>query len=93
MKHRFLVLGLISSLAMATAQAADWSDTSLGYRHGSHFAEPYNPNAIEKNIFNFSHASGYKYGSNFFNIDLLLSDDKDPFSAKATNGAGPGRKN
>ena len=30
--------------------AADWSDTSLGYRNGTKFAEPFNPNDIAKNI-------------------------------------------
>jgi len=77
--------------ALATAglgaQAADWSDTSIGYRYGTDFAEPFNANDIHKNIFNLTHASGYKYGSNFFNVDLLLSDNKDPSSAGATSGA------
>jgi nucleoside-specific outer membrane channel protein Tsx len=69
------------------AQAADWSDTSIGYRYGTEFAEPFNPNAISKNILNLNHVSGYKYGSNFFNADLLLSDEKDPSSAGSSTGA------
>ncbi len=71
----------------APAFAADWSDTSMGFRTGTKFAEPFNPNAIEKNILNLNHVSGYKYGSNFFNVDLLLSDKKDPAGAGSTNGA------
>ena len=71
----------------APAFAADWSDTSMGFRTGTKFAEPFNPNAIEKNILNLSHVSGYKYGTNFFNADLLLSDKKDPAGAGSTNGA------
>ena len=71
----------------APAFAADWSDTSMGIRTGTKFAEPFNPNAIEKNILNLNHVSGYKYGSNFFNVDLLLSDKKDPAGAGSTNGA------
>lgn len=69
------------------AQAADWSDTAIGYRFGTKFAEPFNPNDIRKNIFNLTHVSGYKYGTNFFNVDLLLSDATDPDSAGSTNGA------
>jgi len=69
------------------AQAADWSDTSMGFRTGSKFAEPFGSNDIEKNILNLTHVSGYKYGSNFFNVDLLLSDKKDPAGAGSTNGA------
>ena len=71
----------------APAFAADWSDTSMGFRTGTQFAEPFNPNAIEKNILNLNHVSGYKYGTNFFNADLLLSDKKDPAGAGSTNGA------
>ena len=71
----------------APALAADWSDTSMGFRTGTKFAEPFNPNAIEKNILNLNHVSGYKYGSNFFNVDLLLSDKKDPAGAGSANGA------
>jgi hypothetical protein len=75
---------LVASMA---SQAADWSDTSIGYRFGNKYAEPFNPNDVKKNIFNLNHASGYKYGSNFFNVDLLMSDSKDPAGAGSTNGA------
>ena len=67
--------------------AAEWSDTSISYRYGTQFAEPFNSNAISKDILGLTHVSGYKYGSNFFNVDLLLSDKKDPASAGSTNGA------
>ncbi|MBI5256085.1 MAG: outer envelope protein [Burkholderiales bacterium] len=81
------VAAVLSSLAAPGAQAADWSDTSIGWRYGSKFAEPFNPKDIAKNILHLGHASGYKYGSNFFNADLLLSDSQDPSSAGATTGA------
>ncbi|MDB5951354.1 MAG: outer envelope protein, partial [Massilia sp.] len=58
--------------------AAEWSDTSLSWRIGSRFAEPFNPLPIRKNIFALTHSSGYQYGSNFFNVDLLQSDSNDP---------------
>jgi nucleoside-specific outer membrane channel protein Tsx len=76
-----------AALALPCAHAADWSDTSIGLRHGSKFAEPFNPNDISKNIINLTHVSGYKYGSNFFNADILLSDNKDPGGAGSTSGA------
>lgn len=69
------------------AQAADWSDTSLGYRYGTKFGEPYGPNDINKSIFNLTHVSGYKYGTNFFNADLLISDSRDPASPGSNSGA------
>lgn len=68
---------LISCIALPTL-AADWSDNSVGYRYGTQFTEPANPNDIQKDIFSFTHVSGYKYGINFFTVDFLLSDDKDP---------------
>ena len=38
----------------ATAQAADWSDTSIGYRYGTDFAEPFNAKKISKDILNLN---------------------------------------
>jgi hypothetical protein len=81
------LLALALLAAGLSAQAADWSDTSIGYRYGSKFAEPFNSQDISKNILNLQHASGYKYGTNFFNADLLLSDSKDPSSAGSKDGA------
>jgi nucleoside-specific outer membrane channel protein Tsx len=62
------------------ASAAEWSDTSIGWRYGTKFAEPFGSTAIAKNIFDLQHVSGYKYGTNFFNVDMLLSDGADPAS-------------
>jgi nucleoside-specific outer membrane channel protein Tsx len=76
-----------ATLCILSAQAADWSDTSIGYRYGTDFAEPFNSSAITKNILNLNHVSGYKYGTNFFNADLLLSDDKDSTSPGTNSGA------
>lgn len=78
----------LALLALAAAShAADWSDTSIGFRTGSKFAEPFNSEDIKKNIVNLNHVSGYKYGSNFFNADFLMSDEKDPAGAGSSNGA------
>jgi nucleoside-specific outer membrane channel protein Tsx len=60
------------------ASAMEWSDTSIGWRYGTKFREPFIDEDIHKNIVNLQHASGYKYGTNFFNADLLMSDKHDP---------------
>jgi nucleoside-specific outer membrane channel protein Tsx len=88
-KSRLAPLTLAACLGLGAplAQAADWSDTSIGVRAGRDFAEPFNPNDIRKTIVALTHASGYKYGSNFFNADFLVSDSKDPAGAGSTNGA------
>lgn len=79
-------LALLSAFGGA-AHAADWSDTSISYRYGTQYAEPFNKTDIKKSIVNLSHASGYKYGSNFFSADMLFSDKNDPSSAGAKTGA------
>jgi nucleoside-specific outer membrane channel protein Tsx len=83
---RGLSLTLLAGCA-CLAQAADWSDTSLSYRYGTKFAEPFNNNDITKNIVNFSSVSGYKYGKNFFSVDLLMSSELDPSAAGSNSGA------
>lgn len=72
------VAAVLGASAATGALAADWSDTSLGYRYGTRFAEPFNDQDIRKHIFNLNHVSGYRYGTNFFNVDFLMSDSKDP---------------
>lgn len=80
----------ISSIAAATlslaAQAADWSDTSVGYRYAPSQSEPGVSDKVKKNILNFTHVSGDKLGMNLFTIDLLRSNSVDP-SNGGNNGA------
>jgi nucleoside-specific outer membrane channel protein Tsx len=83
---RFTITAALLALAGAS-HAADWSDTSMGFRFGDKYAEPFNTEDIAKKIVNFTHVSGYKYGSNFFNADFLMSDDKDPSSPGGSSGA------
>ena len=81
-------LCIVAMLSLAaSAQAAEWSDTSLSYRYGSQFAEPFNGKDISKHIVNLSSVSGYKYGKNFFSVDFLLSSQDDPSSAGSQDGA------
>lgn len=83
---RHVVFAALAACGLS-AQAADWSDTSIGYRYGTQFREPYNPSDIKKNILFLTHADGYKYGTNYFNVDLLQSDSKDPAGANSSSGA------
>jgi hypothetical protein len=80
-------LAMILMAGAAFGRAADWSDTSIAYRTGTRFAEPFNANDIRKDILQFTHASGYRYGSNFVNLDILLSDKTDPSAKGASSGA------
>jgi hypothetical protein len=83
-----IALVLLAAMA-AGVQAAEWSDTAMTYRHGTKFGEPFSGNNITKDIVGLTHASGYKYGSNFFNVDYLMSKDgsADPAFPNASTGA------
>lgn len=75
---------MAAALCATSAQAADWSDTSVGIRYGSDFREPFDPHHVSKAILNFTHVSGDKLGTNFLLTDVLMSDHNDP----AKGGAG-----
>jgi len=71
-------IALIAMAAAAVcANAADWSDTSIAYTTGNHYAEPFGSNSIAKNIYSLKNVSGDKYGQNFFNVDMLQSNSED----------------
>lgn len=88
--HRFLraaVLCVVFGLPATAALAVDWSDNAISWRIGTGFREPFNPNKIRKHIYAFTHASGYRYGSNYLNLDLLQSDRMDPRDLGSDDGA------
>jgi hypothetical protein len=96
-KSMLLLSSLIAvALSASAVRAADWQDTSLHYWYGSAFAEPGigtvdRGTNIRKNVLSFTHASGYKYGGNFLNIDMLFSNAQDQKQERlngATVGAG-----
>jgi nucleoside-specific outer membrane channel protein Tsx len=83
------IIRILASLAALTvsSHALEWNDNSVGFRYGTEFAEPYGSDDIAKGIFHFTHASGYKYGTNFFNLDYLVSNDDDPRDPGSSDGA------
>jgi nucleoside-specific outer membrane channel protein Tsx len=86
-KNTTLAVCATMLLACGASQAADWSDTAISWRHGDAFREPFNGTNIRKDIVAFTQSSGYKYGVNFLNVDLLLSDHNDPASLTQKSGA------
>lgn len=77
-------MALLATLATGAAQAADWSDTAIGYRYGTQFHEPGNPHQVAKHVLQVTHASGYSLGQHFLNLDLLQSDSADPASGSSS---------
>jgi nucleoside-specific outer membrane channel protein Tsx len=84
-----LLLGAAAVLGLASlpARAADWSDAFIGYTYGTQYKEPGDPDAVKKNIFVLSYVGGYKYGVNFFTLDMLQSDTKNPAIGNAKSGS------
>lgn len=80
---------LLAMLAISASPvcAFDWSDTSVNWRYGTSFAEPFNNKDIGKHILGLTHADGYRYGGNFLNIDFLMSDGNDPARFGSASGA------
>ncbi|HEY0798860.1 MAG TPA: hypothetical protein VGD50_06890 [Candidatus Baltobacteraceae bacterium] len=70
----------------ASARADGWSDFWVGYRYGTNFREPTNPNPIAKSIPQFQYVSGDRMGSNFVNVDILMSDGVDPAGGPVIGG-------
>jgi hypothetical protein len=56
----------------------DFSDTQLQYWHEFNGAEPSIANPVTKNIFSIVHNDAWQYGTNFLELDFLLSDQNDP---------------
>ncbi|MBG9390057.1 outer envelope protein [Caenimonas sp. DR4.4] len=87
-------MACLGAAASLPAAAADWSDTSISWRYGTNFREPYvnrsdgSAQNISKNIVNLQHTSGYKYGVNWASVDLLMSDHNDPASCTNFNCTG-----
>ncbi len=80
-----LALALLAAAALPLG-AADWSDTFLGYRTSDQYREPGIDGTIKKDILQLNHVSGWAYGTNFFNVDMLMSDKGDP-AANGKSGA------
>jgi nucleoside-specific outer membrane channel protein Tsx len=78
-----MAAGLVAMTGAASA--ADFSDTYIGYRYGPNFTEPSRSGDVPKHIYMLGHFSAYKYGTNFFNLDILRSIENDP-SAGRNNG-------
>lgn len=81
-RNRWVCLLLLALATTAgAASAADWSNTELHLQYGSlatpflGFIEPGLEEDKDTLIITLQHASGWKYGENFFFFDVLLADD------------------
>lgn len=82
----FLILLPVSLGLSFSALAADFSDTTLAYRYGTHFTEPARPNDITKHIPTLSHLNSNRTGIHFLSLEGRFSDGNDP-AKNSTAGA------
>ncbi len=73
-------------LACASSHSAEWSDAFIGLGYGSKFKEPGSDAEVTKTIVTLQYVGGYKYGVNFFNVDMLQSDENNT-AANSPRGA------
>lgn len=102
MKFASVTLASAMAVAGTTAFAADlgkappaplapalfflFADTTVGYSFRPTTSEPGIGNGIKKSVFNITHVDAWSMGTNFFTMDFLKSDSKDP-AAGAGQGA------
>src|SRR6185369_2893582 len=55
-----------------------YSDTSLSWSFNFTTREPNLLWSAAKNVFTLNHIDAWKYGTNYLNVDLLKSNDRDP---------------
>ena len=74
------IVFIFFAIKFAQANEGSFSDNYIAYRFGMAFKEPSVANGedIQKNIANFTHFNTDKLGSNFFTVDTLFSNGKDP---------------
>ena len=82
-----LSVALVSMLPINFAWAEDWSDFYIGYRYGKNYSDPYEGNAIPKNILTFNYTGSYVLGTNYLNLDILKSTSGDPVLGDPGQGA------
>ncbi len=75
LKSGFFFIALVClSLGSAPTQAAHWSTTSVSFLYGSGYQLA---SSEEATIITLEHASGWKYGDNFFFFDIFQPFDMD----------------
>ena len=76
-----VTMAMIGLPAAPVAWAANWSNTEMHLQYGSldtpflRFVEPGLEEDKDTLIITLQHASGWKYGENFFFFDVLMADD------------------
>lgn len=71
---KFIGTALLATTFAASSQAAIWSSSEVHYSSGDYLNFDNDKHDVTASILTFQHASGHKYGKNFFFIDHSRSD-------------------
>ena len=74
----YFSVGLLTATLAISSQAAIWSSSEVHYSQGDTLNQT-NGKELSTSIITFQHASGHKYGENFFFVDHSQDDDKSTF--------------
>jgi nucleoside-specific outer membrane channel protein Tsx len=78
------LLPLCLMLLPHAATAADWSTTEVHFQYGKLDAPSFiGTTSVPTRILTFQHASGWRYGDNFFFVDYLDDSEPDGFNDQA----------
>jgi len=73
---KFLVITLILTIFAGSVQAADWSSTELQFQYGRLDNPTFaGGGSTDTQIYTIQHASGWKYGDNFFFVDFSMPEN------------------
>ena len=87
--HNWLVFGVASLLAVnGWAGSAQWSSTNIQYLYGDSYQSIFfNPATdsldsfdVSASIITLEHVNGWKYGDNFYFVDITNPDKNDPIT-------------
>lgn len=74
-------------LFFSKSALADWHDHALSWRTGETFREPFIRKNIAKDIYSYTYTAGYDEGSDYLNLDYLVSNDNEPIRKNSNSGA------
>jgi nucleoside-specific outer membrane channel protein Tsx len=71
---KFIGTALLATTFAVSSQAAIWSSSEVHYSSGDYLNFATDKHDVTTSILTFQHASGHKYGKNFFFVDHSRSD-------------------
>jgi nucleoside-specific outer membrane channel protein Tsx len=81
MRIRF-ILGMLFPAVGAAADPSGFSSWNVQLLYGTDYQEPFNPDDVAKLNATFENAAGWSWGSSYFFVDILRSDEHDAHASE-----------